>query len=209
MTQRKMPNGSERGSERQRSSHCPGADWLHRSRAPSIPGFVPQLEMDPWASWAGWGDPKTASTSIPLEGLTQDPSLPWTPLIKSTAKGNSFPTFIITPGSKFSSFAIFSPTVVALNVVAHPPPKFRTPPPRVGAHSPVSVGAGWRWGLSQSLWRRILFCPIKSAAHGGATGAAATPRDTGDIPGAQQAPQSSALHPSRDKDTPGQPLQPK
>lgn len=31
MTQRKMSKGSERGSERQRRSRCPGADWFHRS----------------------------------------------------------------------------------------------------------------------------------------------------------------------------------
>lgn len=88
-TQRKMLNGSERGWEWERGSRCPGADWLHQSRAPSIPGFVLQVEMDPWASWAGWGDPKTTSTSIPLGELTLDPSLPWASLIKGTGKGNS------------------------------------------------------------------------------------------------------------------------
>lgn len=73
MTQRKMSNGSKRSSEWERGSRRPGADWLHQSRAPSIPGFVLLLEMDPRASWARWGDPKTASTSIPLERLALDP----------------------------------------------------------------------------------------------------------------------------------------
>lgn len=82
MTQRKMSKGFEQGSERERGSRC---------QAPSIPGFVPQMETDPWASWARWGDPKTASTSIPLEGLTLDPSQPWAPLTKGTGNGNSFP----------------------------------------------------------------------------------------------------------------------
>lgn len=113
--------------------------------------------------------------------------------------------FIIIPGSKFSSLGIFSPTVTVLS--ASSPSEVQDPLPCAGAQSPASIGSGWRWGLSQSLWRRILFFLITSAAHGGATEAAATPGDMGDIPGAEQDPacgaQSSAPHPSWDKDTPG------
>lgn len=175
-------------AERHRSrALCRSWRWIHGPAGPD--GVIPKLPAPP----------------SPGRGSLWTPHCPGHPS-RAQGRGTHSPVFIVIPGSQFSSFGMISPTVVALS--ASSPSEVRDPPPRAGAQSAASIGAGWRWGLSQSLWRRILFSPIT----GGATGAATTPRDTRDVPGAEQDPgrraRSSAPHLSRNKDTAGHCLAP-
>lgn len=142
-------------AERHRSrALCRSWRWIHGPAGPD--GVIPKLPAPP----------------SPWRGSLWTPHCPGHPS-RAQGRGTHSPVFIVIPGSQFSSFGMISPTVVALS--ASSPSEVRDPPPRAGAQSAASIGAGRRWGLSQSLWRRILFSPITSAAHGGATGAAATP----------------------------------
>lgn len=179
-------------AERHRSrALCRSWRWIHGPAGPD--GVIPKLPAPP----------------TPWRGSLWTPHCPAHPS-RARGRGTHSPVFIVIPRSQFSSFGMISPTVVALS--ASSPSEVRDPPPRAGAQSAASIGVGRRWGLSQSLWRRILFSPITSAAHGGATGAAATPREMRGVPGAEQDPgrraRSSAPHLSRDKDTAGHCLAP-
>lgn len=179
MTQRKMSNGSEQGSECQRGLIGFTRAECHRSRAlccswrwihgqAGLDGTIPKLPAPP-SPWTGslWTPPCPGYSSSRAQG-----------------RGTHSLTFIIFPGSKFSSFGIFSPTVVALS--ASTPSEIRDPPPTpMWEHkAQLQSEQGGGGGIPNPFGEGSSFPP----SHGGATGAAATPRDTGDVPGADQDP---------------------
>lgn len=97
---------------------CRSWRWIHGQAGPD--GAIPKLPAPP----------------SPWKGSLWTPRCLGRPSSRAQRRETHFPPFIIIPGSKFSSFGIFSPSVVALNVVAHPPLKFRMPPTPCGGTQP-------------------------------------------------------------------------
>lgn len=171
-------------AERHRSrALCCRWRWIHGQAG--LDGVIPKLPAPP----------------SPWEGSLWTPHCLGRPSSRAQGRGTHPSTFIIIPGSKFSSFGIFSPTVVALS--SSSPSEVQDPLPCAGAQSPASIRAGWRWGLPNPFGEGSSFPP----SHLRRMEEPLQPRGTRDIPGPGQDPacgaQSSAPHPSGDKDTPG------
>lgn len=152
---------------------------LDRAPAGSPGGDDPKAPTSP-----GWGSSPASRMPLhfhqlrrahsPLRGLQalggQTPHCPGCSP-RAQGKGKSFPVFVIILGSKFSSFVLFFPIVVALT--ASSPSEVWDPPththPQRGGTKPSfnqsrAAGQGRRRVLSRSLWRRILFSPAFTSA---------------------------------------------
>lgn len=125
-------------AERHRSrALCRRWRWIHGQAG--LDGVIPKLPAPP----------------SPWEGSLWTPHCFGHPSSRAQGRGTHLSTFIIIPGSKFSSFGIFSPTVVALS--SSSPLKFRTPYPVQGHKARLQSEWGGGGGFPIPLEKDPLF----------------------------------------------------